>query len=138
MADTPIAASKARAAFVTSPTDRGEGLSSNAVAADGDTPAADPNSADRSDAGQARDGGTDAPAVAVTTAASLDVSAPADIAPATEFDPSGAPIQTSDFDPKHIAVDDNPRANTTVDQNRIDFNDPVRTGAEIVADQLKG
>jgi hypothetical protein len=30
-----------------------------------------------------------------------------------------------------------PRANTTVDMNRIDFNDPVKNGAEIVAENLK-
>jgi hypothetical protein len=64
-------------------------------------------------------------------------SAPANIAGATEFDPSGAPDQiVGDVDPSHPAVDDNPRANTTVDQNRIDFNDPTLTGAEAVEKNL--
>jgi hypothetical protein len=62
----------------------------------------------------------------------------ANIAGATEFDPSGAPIQTvSDIDPSHPAVDDNPRKGTTVDQNRIDFNDPTKTGAEAVVENLR-
>jgi hypothetical protein len=57
----------------------------------------------------------------------------ADIAPATEFNPSGAPQQVvSDVDPSHPAVDADPRANTTVDQNRIDFNDPTISGQEAV------
>ncbi|RZI61401.1 MAG: hypothetical protein EOP94_00595 [Zymomonas sp.] len=72
------------------------------------------------------------------TASALDTSGPADIAPATQFAPSGAPVQSSEFDLDHAALDANPRANTTSDQNRIDFNDPVRTGREIVEDQLKG
>ena len=77
-----------------------------------------------------------APAAAITTAASLDHSPEANIAPATEFEPSGAPLQTSEFDTGHVAVDANPRANTTEDQNRIDFNDPVRSGQQIVEDAL--
>lgn len=67
----------------------------------------------------------------------VDGSAPANIPPATDFEPSGAPIQTvPDIDPSHPAVDADPRANTTVDQNRIDFNDPIRSGVEIVSEQL--
>lgn len=135
MAKNPTPA-PARAASVTSPTDRGAGISETVIAADGDSPDANSGDQDRSQAGEARTGNT-APSAAVTTAASLDPSPAADIAPATEFDPSGAPIQTTDIDVSHVAVDNNPRANTTVDQNRIDFNDPVRTGAEIVTDQLK-
>ena len=77
-----------------------------------------------------------APAAAITTAASLDHSDDAHIAPATEFEPSGAPVQSSGFDLDHASLDTNPRANTTADQNRIDFNDPVRTGQEIVEDAL--
>jgi hypothetical protein len=62
----------------------------------------------------------------------------ANIPGATDFDPSGAPIQeASDIDPSHPAVDDNPRKGTTVDQNRIDFNDPTKTGAEAVVDNLR-
>lgn len=73
----------------------------------------------------------------VGTAAALDSSAPADIAAASDFSPSGAPRQVTDIDVDHPAVDNDPRAGTTVDQNRIDFNDPVRPGHEIVEDQLK-
>lgn len=63
---------------------------------------------------------------------------PADIKAAKEFAPSGAPVQTvPDVDPNHPAVDANPRANTTVEQNRIDFNDPTISGAEAVAQNLK-
>lgn len=70
-------------------------------------------------------------------AANLDTSGPADVAPAETFSPSGAPHQVTEFDPEHPAVDNNPRANTTADMNRIDFNDPIRTGAEIVEQQLQ-
>jgi hypothetical protein len=78
------------------------------------------------------------PAAVVGTASALDTSSPANIASATTFDPSGAPVQLSEFDLDHVALDANPRANTTSDQNRIDFNDPGRSGREIVEDQLKG
>lgn len=58
--------------------------------------------------------------------------------PATEFDPSGAPLQTvADVDASHPAVDADPRANTDADQNRIDFNDPRLSDAEAVAQNLK-
>lgn len=50
---------------------------------------------------------------------------------------SGAPHQiVSDVDPSHPAVDNDPRANTTADQNRIDFNDPTLTGQEAVTRNL--
>lgn len=70
-------------------------------------------------------------------------SAEAKIAPATTFSTSGAPVQVvPDVDPEHPAVDNDPRAGTTIDQNRIDFNDPKLSGAEAVeknlADQAKG
>lgn len=68
-------------------------------------------------------------------AADLDTSGAANIAPAKTFSPSGAPHQVTEFDPEHPAVDNDPRANTTADMNRIDFNDPVLTGAEIVEQQ---
>lgn len=78
---------------------------------------------------------------AVKTAAApaivLDTSAAANIPPATEFAPSGAPVQASDIDASHPAVDDNPRRDTTVDQNRIDFNDPTLTGQEAVEKNLE-
>ena len=58
--------------------------------------------------------------------------------PATEFDPSGAAVQiVEDVDPSHPAVDNDPRANTTADQNRIDFNDPTLESAEAVEKNLK-
>ena len=63
---------------------------------------------------------------------------PADIAAATKFEPSGAPQQVvADVDPDHPAVDANPRAGTTVNQNRIDFNDPELSGRETVEKSLK-
>ncbi|GBD48094.1 hypothetical protein [Methylopila sp. Yamaguchi] len=63
--------------------------------------------------------------------------APANIPAATEFSTSGAPVQVTDFDPSHPAVDDNPRKDTTLDQNRIDFNDPGLSESEAVAKNLR-
>lgn len=61
----------------------------------------------------------------------------ANIPPASEIDPSGAPVQiVPDVDMSHPAVDADPRKGTTVGQNRIDFNDPNKSGAEAVADML--
>lgn len=72
-----------------------------------------------------------------TTVSKTAGSAPAKIPPATEFNPSGAPQQVvPDVDPSHPAVDNDPRADTTLDQNRIDFNDPKKSGAEVVTEQL--
>lgn len=66
-----------------------------------------------------------------------DVKAPAKIKPATTINPSGAPDQiVPDVDMTHPAVDANPREGTTVEQNRIDFNDPRKSGAEAVAENL--
>ncbi|TDK35682.1 hypothetical protein E2F50_13160 [Rhizobium deserti] len=63
---------------------------------------------------------------------------PADIAPATEIDPSGAPAQiVPDVDLSHPAVDADPRKGTTVAQNRIDFNDPTLSDGEAVAKMLR-
>ena len=57
---------------------------------------------------------------------------------ATKIDPSGAPVQiVPDVDLNHPAVDADPRANTTADQNRIDFNDPSLDGSEAVEKNLK-
>lgn len=62
---------------------------------------------------------------------------PADIAPATTIDPSGAPVQiVPDVDMEHPAVDANPRSNTTENQNRIDFNDPTKPGHQVVEESL--
>lgn len=59
------------------------------------------------------------------------------IAPATEIDTAGAPQQiVPDVDMNHPAVDNDPRAGTTAEQNRIDFNDPTISGADQVATNL--
>lgn len=75
---------------------------------------------------------------AIEAAQALRADVPsADIPPATEIDPSGAPHQiVPDVDLDHPAVDADPRANTSVDQNRIDFNDPAREGVDVVSDEL--
>lgn len=73
-----------------------------------------------------------------TKAAKPPESAPAGIAPATTFSTSGAPMQiVPDVDPSHPAVDNDPRAGTTVNQNKIDFNDPSIEGHEAVEKNLK-
>jgi hypothetical protein len=60
------------------------------------------------------------------------------IAPATDIDTAGAPQQiVPDVDMSHPAVDADPRANTSAEQNRIDFNDPTISGAEAVERNLK-
>ncbi|PHP20323.1 hypothetical protein CG471_07950 [Sphingobium sp. IP1] len=59
------------------------------------------------------------------------------IAPADKVDTSGAPQQiVPDVDLDHPAVDNDPRAGTTVEQNQIDFNDPTLTGQEAVEKSL--
>lgn len=59
-------------------------------------------------------------------------------APAKEIDTSGAPQQiVDDVDMSHPAVDNDPRAGTTAEQNRIDFNDPTIDGREAVEKNLK-
>ncbi|PZU77764.1 MAG: hypothetical protein DI530_12290 [Sphingomonas sp.] len=76
---------------------------------------------------------TEPPAIA----AGLDPSPGADIAPADGIDTSGAPQQiVPAVDMTHPAVDADPRAGTTEQQNRIDFNDPARSGREVVEDAL--
>ena len=57
--------------------------------------------------------------------------------PSAGFEASGAPAQVvADANQDHPSLDTDPRANTTAEQNRIDFNDPVRPGIEIVTEQL--
>lgn len=59
------------------------------------------------------------------------------VAAAETIDTSGAPQQiVPDVDLTHPAVDADPRANTTADQNRIDFNDPTKEGVDVVCDEL--
>jgi hypothetical protein len=73
-----------------------------------------------------------------TVAADFDGSPRAEIAPATDIDTSGAPQQiVPDVDLDHPAVDNDPRADTTETMNRIDFNDPVKPGHEVVEEALK-
>lgn len=60
-------------------------------------------------------------------------------AAAADMDASGAFVEPeikSRIDVDHPAVDNNPRAGTTVNQNRIDFNDPTKSGADAVSDNL--
>lgn len=57
----------------------------------------------------------------------------------TAMAPSGAimePDAARSVDPDHPAVDNNPRASTTVNQNRIDMNDPGLGERQRVADAM--
>ncbi len=72
-----------------------------------------------------------------TATPAVDASPAANIAPASDFSPSGAPRQVTDIDAAHPAVDNDPRAGTTVQQNKIDFNDPSLDGHEAVEKNLK-
>lgn len=76
--------------------------------------------------------------VVLGTASQLDTSGEANITPASAFTPAGVPDQVTDIDVGHPAVDNDPRAGTTVEQNKIDFNDPTITGAEAVEKNLAG
>lgn len=61
----------------------------------------------------------------------------ANIPAAESINTSGAPQQiVPGVDMSHPAVDSDPRAGTTVDQNRIDFNDPTIPGHDAVAQAL--
>lgn len=92
--------------------------------------------------GKTRKGVLDALDQAITDASTARAggrvqSPQANIAPATEVDAAGAPQQiVPDVDLSHPAVDNDPRAGTTVDQNRIDFNDPGLSGQEAVERNL--
>lgn len=73
-----------------------------------------------------------------TTQADLDTSGAANLAPAKTLDAAGVPQQiVPDVDLTHPAVDNDPRARTTVNQNAIDFNDPRISGAESVKRNLE-
>lgn len=90
------------------------------------------------DADTVRTGGTVVMATGtIGMSSSLDTSAPADLVAASDFSTSGAPRQVTDIDVDHPAVDNDPRANTTEAMNRIDFNDPGKTGREAVEAALK-
>ncbi|MAW99529.1 MAG: hypothetical protein CMN72_07750 [Sphingomonas sp.] len=57
---------------------------------------------------------------------------------AETVDAAGAPQQiVPDVDMEHPAVDADPRAGTTAEQNKIDFNDPSLSGSEAVEKNLK-
>ena len=61
-------------------------------------------------------------------------------APVALVEASGAIMEKgarAAIDVKHPAVDNNPRADTTIAQNQIDFNDPGLTVDEAVAANLK-
>lgn len=78
---------------------------------------------------------SDKPGVADTQGMTEDT-----LAPATEFDASGAIIEPAiveRVDMSHPAVDDNPRKGQPVVANQIDFNDPTLAMAEAVAENLK-
>ena len=78
-----------------------------------------------------------APMTSGSVAADTVTTAPANIPPATTIDTSGAPQQiVGDVDMSHPAVDADPRAGTTDDMNRIDFNDPNLSGPDAVAKML--
>lgn len=69
-----------------------------------------------------------------------ELAKPADVPPvenAEGFEASGAPKQAGNFDPDHPAIDNNPRAETTVGQNKIDMNDPNLSMEEAVEKNLK-
>jgi hypothetical protein len=62
------------------------------------------------------------------------------LSPATKFDASGAIIEpeiVERVDLSHPAVDSSPRANSSVEMNQIDFNDPTISQEEAVAKNLK-
>ena len=60
------------------------------------------------------------------------------VKPAETIDTAGAPQQiVPDVDMKHPAVDNDPRAGTSAEQNKIDFNDPDLSGSEAVEKNLK-
>lgn len=65
---------------------------------------------------------------------------PADIPPADTFEASGAiiePAAKDGIDLAEPAVDSNPRAGTTNEMNRADFNDPRAVGRRVVEENLK-
>lgn len=75
------------------------------------------------------------PGIADTSLTKVDM-----LAPATDVAASGALIEPEiigRIDTKHPAVDDAPRKGQPVLANRIDFNDPGKTDADAVAENLK-
>jgi hypothetical protein len=92
----------------------------------------------------------DRPSIADTTKAALETAErdreerlkPAKIGAesADAFEASGAVIEADalkEIDVDHPAVDNNPRAGTTVRQNKIDFNDPTLNDRQAVEERLE-
>ncbi len=74
---------------------------------------------------------------AATSASAATTAAQANIPPADTIDTSGSPQQiVPDVDMSHPAVDADPRAGTSEDANRIDFNDPNKPGHQVVEEAL--
>jgi hypothetical protein len=91
--------------------------------------AAKPTAADMKKAGM--------PDTVVSAVLAADMSGPAGVPPAGSDAISGSggivePVVTDAIDVSHPAVDNNPRADTTVNQNKIDFNDPTASQTEAV------
>src|SRR5687767_11636615 len=84
-----------------------------------------PRKATRAEARRAADAEL-AKAREAEAARQAELDKPAELAPASDMSPSGAIIEdeAKAVDFAHPAVDNNPRAGTTVRQNAIDFNDP--------------
>jgi hypothetical protein len=78
--------------------------------------------------------------IAFVGAGNLDNSGPADASAVTgATSPSGALQEDEALTPEmleHPAVDNNPRANTTQNMNRADFNDPAQKDQDAVIDKL--
>ncbi|MDR7102987.1 hypothetical protein [Croceicoccus sp. BE223] len=77
---------------------------------------------------------SDVPGVADTAGLKAD-----DLTPATDVAASGAMIEpeiVERIETSHPAVDNAPRARQPAVANRIDFNDPTKSEAEAVADNL--
>ncbi|QUT04835.1 hypothetical protein KFK14_17635 [Sphingobium phenoxybenzoativorans] len=74
----------------------------------------------------------------IEQALAADDGAHADVAPAEDFEASGAPHQiVPDIDLSHPAVDNDPRETATAEAVRIDFNDPTTSDESAVAQNLK-
>ena len=77
-----------------------------------------------------------------TSNVGLTPARPDNLSPATsdDLEASGAMVEKTikdRVDTTHPAVDDEPRKGMPETANRIDFNDPTKSGAEAVAENLK-
>ncbi|RSV41527.1 hypothetical protein CA234_09675 [Sphingomonas sp. ABOLE] len=71
------------------------------------------------------------------TKATTHAAEPATTTDKGDFGASGAPEVEVHAALDHPALDGDPRAGTTAEQNRIDFNDPHKPGHEVVEEALK-